>query len=345
MNSYQKKNIIYSVVLLASVVGVWLYRDARSAGETPPEASNLITFRGQTMGTVYTIKYLDEQQRHLKQGVDSLLEVFNQSVNHYLPDSEISQFNRQDTLYFTLPYFYPVLERSQEIYKKTNGAFDPTVAPLVNAWGFGPDTTRTPSPAKIDSLLQYVGLDKVRFTRQYVTKTKQGVALNFSAIAKGYGVDVVADYLTAHGIQDLMVEIGGEVVARGVNEKGDVWRIGINNPEQPGDLTTALALNNRAIATSGDYLNFYVKDGKRYAHTIDPKTGFPVAHTALSVSVLADDCMTADGYATAFMVLGVAKAKEILQQNPSLDAYIIYDDNGEDKVFVTDGLKEHVLDL
>lgn len=345
MNSYQKKNIIYSVVLLASVIGVWLYRDARSASQPQEEASGLVTFSGQTMGTVYNIKYLDEQQRNLKQGVDSLLEVFNQSVNHYLPDSEISRFNRQDTFYFELPYFYPVLERSQDIYKKTGGAFDPTVAPLVNAWGFGPDTTRTPAQAKVDSLLQYVGMDKISFTRQYVTKTKPGVALNFSAIAKGYGVDVIAGYLAACGIQDLMVEIGGEVVARGVNDKGDAWRIGINNPEQSGALTAAIALNNRAIATSGDYLNFYVKDGKRYAHTIDPKTGFPVEHTALSVSVLADDCMTADGYATAFMVLGIAKAKEILQQNPSLDAYIIYDDKGEDKVFMTDGLKEQVLDL
>lgn len=342
MNSYQKKNIIYSVLLLIAVVAVWLYRDARSAGD---EAQNLVAFRGQTMGTIYSIKYLDEEQRNFKQGVDSLLNVFNQSLNHYLPNSEISQFNRQDTFYFKLPYFHPVLEASKEVYEKTSGAFDPTVAPLVNAWGFGPDTTTTPSSAKVDSLLQYIGFDKIKFTKEYVTKTKPGVQLNFSAIAKGYGVDVVASFLAEKGIKNLMVEIGGEVVARGINAQGDVWRIGINNPDKPGELTSAIALENQAIATSGDYLNFYEKDGKRYAHTLNPKTGYPVEHTALSVSVIADDCMTADAYATAFMVLGVEKAKEILENNPSLDAYIIYDENSEDRTFMTARLKEKVLDI
>ncbi len=342
MNSYQKKNIIYSVVLLASVALVWLYRNATSGTK---DASPLVVFQGQTMGTTYSVKYTDEQQRNFKQGVDSLLEVFNQSLNHYLPDSEISQFNKEDTFYFKLPYFYPVLQGSKAVYEQTEGAFDPTVAPLVNAWGFGPDTTQVPSQTKVDSLLQYIGFDKIKFTDTYVAKAQHGVQLNFSAIAKGYGVDVVANYLVEKGIQDMMVEIGGEVVARGVNAQGDVWRIGINNPEKPGRLTAAIALQNRAIATSGDYLNFYEKDGKRYAHTLNPKTGYPVEHTALSVSVIADDCMTADGYATAFMVLGLEKAKQILAKNPSLDAYIIYDDNGEDRTFMTEGLKKNVLDI
>lgn len=342
MNSYQKKNIIYSAVLLLVVGAVWLYRDARSAEDT---VRSLVTFRGETMGTIYSIKYLDAQQRNFKESIDSLMLVFNQSLSHYIPDSEISRFNREDTFRFELPYFYPVLEKSKEVYEKTQGAFDPTVAPLVNAWGFGPDTTQTPSQAVIDSLLQVVGFNNIHFTQTYVAKSKAGVQLNFSAIAKGYGVDVIAGFLQQQGIQDFMVEVGGEVVARGRNAKGEVWRIGINNPENPGQLSSAIALNNRAIATSGDYLNFYEKGGKRYAHTINPKTGSPVGHTALSVSVLADDCMTADAYATAFMVLGVEKSKEILQRDATIEAYIIYDENGVDKVFVSEGLKDEVLNL
>lgn len=342
MNSYQKKNIIYSIVLLTAIVAVWLYRNTGNANE---DAQDLVGFGGQTMGTTYHIKYLDDEQRNFRKGVDSLLQVFNRSLNHYLPDSEISQFNQKDTFYFQLPYFYPVLKKSKDVYEKTGGAFDPTIAPLVNAWGFGPDTTKTPGGEKVDSLLQYVGFDKIKFNEEYVVKTEPGVQLNFSAIAKGYGVDMVADYLAEQGIDNLMVEIGGEVVARGVNASGDVWRIGINNPDQPGRLTAAIALNDRAIATSGDYMNFYVKDGKRYAHTIDPVTGYPVEHTALSISVLAEDCMTADAYATAFMVLGLEKSKEVLERDPSLDAYIIYDENGENRTYMTEGLEENVLDI
>lgn len=343
MNSNQKKNIIYSIVLLAVVAAVWLYRNVQGEGS---QQAPVVSFRGETMGTVYTIKYLDGAQRNLKNGVDSLLQVFNQSVNHYLPNSEISRFNRQDTLYFDLPYFYPVLAKSQEVYQATQGAFDPTVAPLVNAWGFGPDTTTVPAPAKVDSLLRYVGFDKIKFTETYVTKTQPGVALDFSAIAKGYGVDVVGNYLLQQGIRNFMVEIGGEVVARGLNAEGNVWRIGINNPEQPGELSSAISLDNRAIATSGNYLNFYEKDGKRYAHTIDPATGYPVEHNVLSVSVIAQDCMTADAYATAFMVLGLERTKQIVSENPALlDVYIIYDDNGEDRYFMTDNLRDEVLNL
>lgn len=329
-------------MLLAAVAAVWFYRNTLNTGD---DAHDLVSFAGQTMGTTYSIKYLDEEHRNFKQGIDSLLEVFNQSLNHYLPDSEISRFNREDTFYFQLPYFYPVLEKSKEVYESTGGAFDPTVAPLVNAWGFGPDTTQTPSKAKVDSLLQYIGFDKITFNQEYVAKTEAGVQLNFSAIAKGYGVDVVARYLADQGIKNLMVEIGGEVVARGVNAQHDVWRIGINNPDQPGRLTAAVALDDQAIATSGDYMNFYEKEGKRYAHTLNPATGYPVEHTALSVSVVADDCMTADAYATAFMVLGLEKARQVLEKNPSLDAYIIYDENGQNKTFMTKRLKERVLDI
>ena len=339
----QKKNIIYSLVLVAVVAVVWLYRDAASQSDG---GEGYITLRGRTMGTSYNIKYEDAQERNFQSGVDSLLEVFNQSVNHYLPESEISQFNRQDTLSFRSPYFYPVLKRSDEIYQSTNGAFDPTVAPLVNAWGFGPDGGILPDSVNIDSLLQLVGFDKIKYTTQYVTKTKPSVQLNFSAIAKGYGVDVVADYLRKKGIDNLMVEIGGEVSCHGKNPEGELWKIGIDNPSLPGSMSATITLNNQAMATSGNYLNYYERDGKRYAHTIDPQTGYPVQHSVLSASVIAPDCMTADGYATAFMVMGLEEAQKVLANNPSLDAYLIYDADGSNIcTFATTNLQQAITNL
>ncbi len=341
MNSNQKKNIIYSVVLLAALVATWLYRQYQEPAINP----SFLAIQGQTMGTSYAIKYEDEQQRNLKPGVDSLLERFNQSVNHYLPDSEITRFNRADSLQFALPYFYPVLQRSAEVYQATHGAFDPTVAPLVNAWGFGPEGGKLPDSLGVDSLLRLVGFDKISFDRKHVAKNQPDVQLNFSAVAKGYGVDVVANYLRRRGITNMMVEIGGEVVARGVNPQGEAWRIGIDNPEQPGQMNVAVALVNQAMATSGNYMNYYEQDGQKYAHTIDPRTGYPVQHSVLSASVVADDCMTADAYATAFMVLELEETQEILAQNPTLDAYLIYDDQGTLKTFVTPGIKSSVIDL
>ncbi|MGB3587041.1 MAG: FAD:protein FMN transferase [Tunicatimonas sp.] len=340
MHPNQKKNIIYSIVLLASVAIVWWVRDQPEAVN---EEATYMNVRGQTMGTTYNIKYQDDQGRDFKVAIDSLLEVFNQSVNHYLPDSEITRFNQQDTLYFDLPYFYPVLKRSDEIVQATNGAFDPTVAPLVSAWGFGPEDQRLPNDTSIDSLLQLVGFDKISYTTNYATKEIAGVSLNFSAIAKGAGVDVVGEYLGQQSIHDFMVEIGGEVLCRGVNDKGERWKIGIDDPNQVGNMSAAVTLNNQAIATSGNYRNYYEVDGKKYAHTIDPKTGQQVTHSVLSVSVIADDCMTADGYATAFMVLGLEPAKEIIARNPSLEVLIIYDENGATKTFQTDGLEDIVV--
>jgi thiamine biosynthesis lipoprotein len=341
MNSNQKKNIIYSVVLLGALGATWLYRQ----NQEPSVDASFLAIQGQTMGTSYAIKYEDKQQRDLKSAVDSLLEQFNRSVNHYLPDSEITRFNRADSLRFALPYFYPVLQRSAEIARATDGAFDPTVAPLVNAWGFGPEGATLPDSLGVDSLLQLVGLDKIYFDQERVVKREPNVQLNFSAVAKGYGVDVVANYLRQQGISNLMVEIGGEVVARGTNPQGEPWRIGIDNPEQPGQTNVAVALTNQAMATSGNYLNYYKQDGQKYAHTIDPRTGYPVQHSVLSVSVIAADCMTADAYATAFMVLELEETQEILSQNPTLDAYIIYDRDGTLQTFTTPGIESSIIDL
>ena len=341
MNSNQKKNIIYSIVLLVALGTTWLYRQ----WQDEERDTSYVAIQGPTMGTSYSVKYEDQQQRNFKPAIDSLLEVFNQSVNHYLPDSEITRFNQGDSLLFSLPYFYPVLKRSQEIAKITQGAFDPTVAPLVNAWGFGPEGGELPDSLAVDSLLQSVGFDKISFNLRRVVKQQPHVQLNFSAVAKGYGVDVVAAYLADQGIKNMMVEIGGEVAASGVNPQGEIWRIGIDNPQQPGRMNVAIALENQALATSGNYMNFYEKDGKKYAHTIDPRSGYPVQHSVLSASVIAPDCMTADAYATAFMVVGLDSLKAILADDRALNAYIIYDDQGTLKAFATPGIDEAIIDL
>jgi FAD:protein FMN transferase len=308
-----------------------------------------LEFIGSTMGTFYSIKYLDKDTRDFQYQIDSLLHLFNQSLSTYDPQSEISRFNRQDTFWFESPFFLPVLERSREIYRISGGAFDPTVMPLVNAWGFGPEQKKLPDSLKIDSLLTLVGFNKIEWDNNKVYKLQPNVQLDFSAVAKGYGVDVIADYLLEQGIKNLMVEIGGEVVCRGRNENGEIWRIGITNPlptKSRGWLYAAITLDNKAIATSGNYMNFYEEGGYIISHTISPFTGYPVRHELLSASVLANDCMTADAYATAFMVLGVEKSKLILDDQPKMDGYLIYVDNDNELTsYFTPRLKKVIREV
>ncbi len=315
------KSRIYPIILIIVLFVVWKYRESGRLKE--------ISLSGTTMGTTYSIKYLSKDGTGYQQEVDSLLLVFNQSLSTYIPNSEISQFNRDTVFYFELPFFLPVLKESKRVYVATDGAFDPTVMPLVRAWGFGPDQSQMPDSSKIDSLLQYVGFDKISFDSKMVTKSKPGVELDFSAVAKGYGVDVIGMWLAEHGISNYFVEIGGEVKCKGVNNEGKSWRIGIEDPtrEINSRATKAIVeLQNRAMATSGNYRNYYVVDGIPYSHTIDPASGFPVRNVLLSATVFADDCITADAFATAFMVIGLEKAKKFIEENPKIDGFLIYSD-------------------
>lgn len=328
---YRRKNLLYSLVLILALLGVWVYRNyIKDTGVPEGAEGKKIELQGSTMGTTYSVKYLDEERRNFQPGIDSLLEVFNLSHSTYIPESEISRFNREALLKYESPFFYPVLKRSKEIYEKTGGAFDPTVGPLVNAWGFGPEGVQTPDPGRVDSLLQLVNFDSIFFDTVAVCKMMKGMKLDFSAIAKGYGVDVVAQFLKARGIDDLFVEIGGEVYAEGVNEHGNPWAVGVNHPttdvEQQQAAMAIIPLENQAIATSGNYRNYYEKDGVKYSHTISPVTGYPVTHSLLSASVFAPDCMTADAYATAFMVLGVKEAMAIDEREDDIAIYLIYSD-------------------
>ncbi|MCC5931904.1 MAG: FAD:protein FMN transferase [Cyclobacteriaceae bacterium] len=334
------KYLLYTALASIMAFSIWKWRNA------PVE----VKLEGITMGVIpYLIKYLDPATKNYQYEIDSLLYHWNMSMSTYIPASEISRFNKDSCFVFESPYFLPVLEASTYVYEQSGGAFDPTVGPLVNAWGFGPEQTRDlPDSASIKELLRKVGYHKIYYDNEKVCKTVQGLALDFSAIAKGYAVDVVADFLIEKGIENLMVEIGGEVVCRGKNSKGELWRIGIEDPskefyERRG-FTAIAQVENRAVATSGNYRNFKMKDGKLLVHTIDPLTGYPAFKNLLSASVFAENCMLADGFATAFMVLGAEKSIEIINKIPQIDAFLIFtDEEGVVETYTSKGIEAYIL--
>jgi FAD:protein FMN transferase len=315
------RNILYSLLLVSAVFVVWKYRE----GKRLP----MVHLQGKTMGPItYEIKYFDKQGRNFHSSIDSLLEVFNLSLNHYRPESELSQFNRGEDFAFSLPYFYPVVVASERLFLETEGAFDATVMPLVNAWGFGPKKGMVPDSLMIDSLRYFVGMDKIKYDQTRVWKTDPRTQLDFSAIAKGYGIDVVAEFLQGKGIEHLFVEIGGEVRTHGRNLASQKpWIVGIMDPrsqESSPVLFASAALENQAMATSGNYFNYREVNGRKVSHTIHPRTGYPIEHALLSASVVADDCMTADALATAFMVMGHEEAIRFLEKYPRYQALLIY---------------------
>ncbi len=314
--------------LLVLIVGtVWIVRQHASM---PYHHDH-----GMVFGTMYNITY--QHTDNLKQEIEAVLKQVDQSLSPFNPQSVISHINDNRSR-ATDDMFREVFTLAEDISKRTDGAFDITVAPLVNAWGFGFKQGTDPSKAAIDSLLALVGYDKLSLGRDgQLTKSDPRVMLDCSAVAKGYGCDVVARMFRSHDIENFMIEIGGEVVVRGQSERKQPWRIGVNKPVDDslsvnGEQQAILSITNRAMATSGNYRNFYYKGGKKYAHTIDPKSGYPVSHNLLSATVIARDCATADAYATAFMVVGTEKAKELLRTHQELEAYLISaaDDGGYD---------------
>jgi thiamine biosynthesis lipoprotein len=346
MFKYDKKNVIFSALLLIAIIAVWFYRNQSQSIDSQANVPS-IQVQGETMGTTYTIKYIDPQNRNLKKEIDSILIAFNQSLSTYIPDSEISIFNsKADSIQFQSPFFYPVLKRSKEIFERSEGAFDPTVMPLVKAWGFGPNRKDQIEKPKIDSLLLLIGFENLEFDEKKVKKLKKNVQIDFNAIAQGYGVDVIGDFLEENKISNYMIEIGGEVLCKGKNEDGKLWSIGIENPqfeEKGGQQVQAIIqLDNQALATSGNYRKFYLKDGKKYAHTIHPKTGYPVQHSLLSATVVASDAISADAYATSMMVLGKDKAIE-LAKTEGLEIFLVYDDNGQIKTYTSEKIKKVII--
>ena len=303
------------------------------------------TINGLIFGTVYNITY--QYDGDLKVEIDEELKRFDGSLSPFNDTATITRINRNEVI---VPdtFFTNVFHRSMEISEETDGAFDITVAPLANAWGFGFKKGAFPDSTMIDSLLDITGYTKVALSNEgKVVKQDKRMMLSCSAVAKGYAVDVIAQFLAKKGIKNFMVEIGGEIVAQGENPKKDLWRIGINKPVDDlsinQELQTVLSVTGVGIATSGNYRNFYYKDGKKYAHTIDPRTGYPVQHNILSATVIAKDCMSADAYATAFMVMGLEEAERFANAHPDIDACFIYtDENGKLQTYYTKGMERFI---
>ncbi len=300
---------------------------------------NLKILHGNAIGTTFTIRYLDSGTIKFESTIDSLISALNKSVSTYIPTSYISRINTGDTTVVVDAIFEEVFTKSEKIYTETNGAFDPTIGILVNAWGFGPeDAVKNLDSAKIKELLKFVGFNKVSITNKRVKKLYPEIYFDFNAIAKGYLVDIIGRLLEQNAIENYLVEIGGEIRARGVNEKGIFWKIAIENPsvDFSRSFATVIQLNNESMATSGNYRKYRVSEsGKKYVHTINTKTGYATERNLLSASVISKaDCADVDGYATAFMAMGLEKTKAFLQKHTELKAFLIYaDENGEIKTY------------
>ncbi len=303
--------------------------------------------KGFIFGTVYNITY-----QHDKDLQDEIVKALNQvdaSLSPFNKNSIITKVNNNESVKLD-DMFIDVFTLAKKISSETHGAFDMTVAPLVNAWGFGFKHDTAPTAETIDSLRQLVGFDKVNIAKGKVVKADPRISLDGSAIAKGYGCDIVARLFRRYDIKNYMIEIGGEVVTCGVSPKRVPWKIGVTKPTDDTlstnqELQTVLNITDKAMATSGNYRNFYYKNGKRYAHTINPKTGYPIQHNILSATVLAPSCAMADAYATSFMVLGLDESQKILESHPELMAYFIYsDEKGDNAVWFSPSMKGKIIE-
>ena len=306
----KRKSLYWQLPLLLLLIVGTIYIALQQRREDAAQAS--ATFQhdeGLIFGTVYRLTYAADSS--LQAQVEQALQQVDREFSMFNEQSTVAAINRGEQPQLSAMY-QEVYQLAQQVSADTDGAFDITVAPLVNAWGFGFKTEQMPTPEQVDSLL------KIRSQ------------LDYSAIAKGYGCDVAARVLSQHGVSDYMVEIGGEVVTCGHNPKGEPWRVGVSKPteneDEAAELQAVLTVSNAAMATSGNYRRFYYKGGRKYAHTIDPRTGYPVQHELLSATVIAPTCAVADAYATAFMVLGLKEAQQLLQRHPEMKAYLIYTD-------------------
>lgn len=313
--------------------------------------SKWIKNQGRVFGTFYHLTYESPDGKDLQSKVAAALDSVNQSLSTYDPTSVISLFNSSEKGTNTDPHFRNVFSAAQKITDATNGAFDMTVAPLVNAWGFGFTNRQKMTKGTIDSLLFLIGMDLVELRGDFIYKDQKEIMLDASAIAKGYGVDIAAKVLERHGCTNYLVEIGGEVATKGRNTRNTKWRVGIDRPiDDPSatnrEIQLVIELSGQALATSGNYRQFYVDEetGQKYAHTINPKTGRPVDHTLLSASVVADDCMTADAFATACMVMGLDESLALLKKHPELDGCFIYDTKDGMNVTWTEGFDNYIVE-
>jgi thiamine biosynthesis lipoprotein len=315
--------------------------------------------QGETQGTTYSITLLENKQEIKKESIDSLLHAFDLSLSGYIPNSSVTAFNSATNEYVvpaTDFYFLPCYELSKKVCERTNGAFDPTVLPLMKIWGFLKDDTKLPTQTQIDSIKNFIGFQNPSLyhvtkkgTNVVFVKNDPRLQFDFNAIAQGYSVDVVADYLKLKGYKNFYVEIGGEIYVSGHNSEGNPWRLGVDKPVPSNDgknkriISAVINLSEGGIATSGNYRKFYKKDGKIYAHTLDPISGYPAENELLSATVVAKSAAIADGMATAFMAMGLEKAKEYLKtkDKDQLEALFIYRGEGNTiDSYATRGMEE-----
>jgi len=310
------------------------------------EENSLRILEGNAIGTTFSIRYLDRSDINFEMKIDSLIKAINKSTSTYIPTSDISKINNGDTTIVVDAYFEEVFNKSEKIYKDTDGDFDPTVGILVNAWGFGPgEQIEDLDSIKIQELLKFVGFDKVKIENRKVQKLYPEIYFDFNAIGKGYLVDIVGRLFEAYDIRNYMVEIGGEIRARGVNEHNIPWRIAIENPNFDGSrsFATVVQLHDESMATSGNYRKFRTtEDAKKYVHTINTKTGYASESNLLSASVISkSDCADVDGYATAFMAMGLEKTIDFLKTHLELKVFLIYiDDKEEMQTFESDNFED-----
>ena len=319
------------------------------------------TLQGRALGTTFVIKTGEDSLFATPIEIEDLFNAFNAELSTYIDESLISQFNTSDTVIDlnTTKYFKPCFELSQEVFKQTKGAFDPTVFPLVSLWGFFKDIDKAPAQEEIDSVLNFVGFENKKlynYKDGILTKHDTRFKLVFNAIAKGQSVDVIADFLDAKGHESYFIEVGGEIRVKGLNDRGAKWVIGVDEPIEGNTgnegaserkLENYIEVTNRAVATSGNYRDFYELDGKKYSHTLSPATGKPVRHNILSATVVANDAATADAYATAFMVMGVEGTLKLIKENPELgiDAYLLFDKgNGRIERAYSRGMLQYLMD-
>lgn len=310
----------------------------------------IVQNNGDAFGTTYNIQYESNTDYH--EQLKEVFDVINESMSTYIPDSDISRINQGDTTVVVNEYFIEVFNASKKLWQSTNGYFDPTVGPLVNAYGFGPDgALKGIDSTQIDSIRQFVGFDKLKLnSNMQLLKEDSRTFIDFNAIAKGYAVDLLGKILEANAVENYLIELGGELLGKGINNKTENnWIVAVDDPTQLEyrDLIKKLQLNDRGMATSGNYrkTRFDPITKAKYVHTINPKTGWPKKSNVLSVSVLAENCMLADGYATAFMVMELEETQDFLKKQKTIDAYIIYvDEDGILQEWLTKGFQEVIVE-
>ena len=334
--------------------------DSKNSKDEKESGISYIAIKGETQGTFYNVTYKDSLNRNLKEKIDSILIDFDNSLSTYNSASLITEFNSYKEVELD-SYFYNLHLIAKEIFELTEGDFNPALFPLVSAWGFGLKDAENVTQELIDSLLTICNYNSISLEKHpspfpdkigWKLLTKTNTEIEYNAIAQGYSVDVIGQYLKRLGITNYMIEIGGEVLCHGVSPKNDLWKIGIDKPIETEsldqrELKSVVSVNNEAVATSGNYRKFYEKDGVKYSHTINPKTGRPVEHSLLSVTVITDKCGKADAYATAFMVMGVEKTKLFIENNPSLnlEVYLIFNEEGINKTYSSKGLESKLKEL